>query len=243
MPGAGPGCPRPATDETRAKPPKDNGHSPANLPTPPISLHNNTCSITIGTKASAGVVEVARAERQPARVGSSKPGALNQEILQVTDLGDFSFHRLATTTLEIEPFNHWYHFIHKDNNQTKSRTMIRPTAVQARDNYRIWIEFEDGEQGEIDLSHLAGQGVFKAWLEPEFFQDVRIVGNDTILWGNDIDLCPDELYMDLTGKTVDQIWKRSRSGVECFVPFAKRKGTRASAARSQGMPAPFPKRQ
>ena len=58
--------------------------------------------------------------------------------------------------------------------------MIRPTAVQARDNYRIWIEFEDGEQGEIDLSHLVGQGVFKAWLDPEFFQDVRIVDNDTI---------------------------------------------------------------
>ena len=90
--------------------------------------------------------------------------------------------------------------------------MIRPTAVQARDNYRIWIEFEDGEQGEIDLSHLAGQGVFKAWLDPEFFQDVRIVDNDTILWGHDIDLCPDALYMDLTGKTVDEIWRRSRAG-------------------------------
>ena len=98
--------------------------------------------------------------------------------------------------------------------------MIRPTAVQARANYRIWIEFEDGEQGEIDLSHLAGQGVFKAWLDPEFFQDVRIVDNDTVLWGNDIDLCPDALYMELTGKTVDEIWQRSRSSVEFFVPFA-----------------------
>ena len=57
------------------------------------------------TKASAGVVEVVRAERQPERVGSSEPRALNQEILQVTDLEDFSFHRLATTTLEIEPFD------------------------------------------------------------------------------------------------------------------------------------------
>ena len=109
--------------------------------------------------------------------------------------------------------------------------MIRPTAVQARANYRIWIEFEDGEQGEIDLSHLAGQGVFKAWLVPEFFQDVRIVDNDTVLWGNEIDLCPDALYMELTGKTVDEIWQRSRSGVEFSVPFAPRRGRDVGAVR------------
>ena len=113
----------------------------------------------------------------------------------------------------------------------KSRTMIRPTAAQARANYRIWIEFEDGEQGEIDLSHLAGQGVFKAWLDPEFFQDVRIIDNDTVLWGNDIDLCPDALYMELTGKTVDEIWQRSRSGVEFSVPFAPRRGRDVGAVR------------
>ena len=91
--------------------------------------------------------------------------------------------------------------------------MIRPTAVQALQNYRIWIEFEDGEKGEIDLSHLVGKGVFKAWLDPEFFQQVRVVDNDTILWGDDIDLCPDALYMDLTGKTVDQVWQRTRSSL------------------------------
>ena len=78
--------------------------------------------------------------------------------------------------------------------------MIRPTAVQARANYRIWVEFED------------------AWLDPEFFQDVRIVDNDTVIWGNDIDLCPDALYMELTGKTVDEIWQRSRTGIEFSVP-------------------------
>ena len=78
--------------------------------------------------------------------------------------------------------------------------MIRPTAVQVRQNYRIWIEFEAGEKGEIDLSHLAGKGVFKAWLDPEFFQEVRIVDNDTILWSDNIDLCPDALYIQLTSK-------------------------------------------
>ena len=91
--------------------------------------------------------------------------------------------------------------------------MIKPTAVEARDNFRIWIKFEDGEEGEVDLSHLAGKGVFEAWLDPEFFQNVRIVDNDTVLWGDDIDLCPDALYMDLTGKAIDHVWHRSRAGI------------------------------
>ncbi len=91
--------------------------------------------------------------------------------------------------------------------------MIRPTVVEARDNYCIWLEFEDGEAGEVDLSHLVGKGVFKAWKDPDFFRNVRIVDNDTILWGEEIDLCPDALYMQLTGRTVDEVWQRSRSGV------------------------------
>ena len=90
--------------------------------------------------------------------------------------------------------------------------MIRPTAVEARDNYRIWIKFEEGEEGEIDFSHLIGKGVFAAWHDPPFFQNVRIVHDDALLWGNDIDLCPDALYMKLAGKSVDVIWQRSRDG-------------------------------
>ncbi len=41
--------------------------------------------------------------------------------------------------------------------------MIRPTAVEARDDYRIWLRYSDGVDGEIDLAHLAGRGVFKSW--------------------------------------------------------------------------------
>jgi uncharacterized protein DUF2442 len=34
--------------------------------------------------------------------------------------------------------------------------LIRPTAVRALSGYRIYLEFSDGEKGEIDLSDLAG---------------------------------------------------------------------------------------
>ena len=47
--------------------------------------------------------------------------------------------------------------------------MVRPVEVKPLPGYRIWIEYDDGESGEIDLSHLAGKGVFTAWDEPDHF--------------------------------------------------------------------------
>ena len=40
--------------------------------------------------------------------------------------------------------------------------MLRPTAVEPRSGYRIWLRYSDGTAGEVDLSALAGQGVFAA---------------------------------------------------------------------------------
>ena len=81
----------------------------------------------------------------------------------------------------------------------------QPVAVEAREGLRIWIRFQDGEEGEIDLSHLAGMGVFKAWQDRTFFESVRINSYDEVAWGDEIDLCPDALYMQLTGKSPDEV--------------------------------------
>ncbi len=76
----------------------------------------------------------------------------------------------------------------------------RPTAIEPRDDYRIWLSYSDGAAGEVDLSHLAGHGVFEAWNDPAFFSDVHLTGYDAIAWGEEIELCPDALYVKLTGK-------------------------------------------
>ena len=77
--------------------------------------------------------------------------------------------------------------------------MLEPVKVESRPGYRIWIEFSDGESGEVDLSHLAGQGVFVAWNEPGFFEKVHVTSHRAIAWNDDLDLCPDALYMEITG--------------------------------------------
>lgn len=67
----------------------------------------------------------------------------------------------------------------------------RIISCKALPNYRVWVRFDDGLEGEVDLSHLVGQGVFAAWESMEFFNQVRVdPKTDTICWGKDIDLDP-----------------------------------------------------
>ena len=83
--------------------------------------------------------------------------------------------------------------------------MTVPTHVEARDGYCIWIKFKDGVEGVVDLSHLVGRGVFKAWKDRAFFEAVRITSYEAVTWGEDLDLCPDTFYLELTGNTVEEV--------------------------------------
>ncbi len=89
--------------------------------------------------------------------------------------------------------------------------MARPIAVKALPNFRIWLRYDDGTDGEIDLSDLAGRGVFEAWDDVAFFNAVRLSSHGAIEWGSDIDICPDALYLRLTGKSPEEIFPNLRS--------------------------------
>lgn len=67
----------------------------------------------------------------------------------------------------------------------------RIVACKPLPKYRIWIRFDDGLEGEVDVIHLLGKGVFEAWESVEFFNQVRVdPKSDTVIWGNEIDLDP-----------------------------------------------------
>ena len=84
--------------------------------------------------------------------------------------------------------------------------MIRPTRVETRPGYRIWLEYSDGVSGEVDLSYLVGRGIFKAWDEPGYFERVHITSHRSIAWNEEIELCPDAMYMRITGKTFEEMY-------------------------------------
>ena len=83
--------------------------------------------------------------------------------------------------------------------------MVRPISVKALPNFRIWLRYNDGVEGEVDLSDLAGRGVFAAWIDLDFFDSVRLGAHGAIEWSPEIDLCPDSMYLRITGKSVEAL--------------------------------------
>lgn len=89
--------------------------------------------------------------------------------------------------------------------------MLRPVEVRSLGKYRIWLQYEDGVQGEVDLAHLAGKSVFRVWEKPGAFDRVYIAPYGAIAWSDDLDLCPDSLYLKLTGKRPEEAFPELRS--------------------------------
>ncbi len=68
-------------------------------------------------------------------------------------------------------------------------------------NYRLFVRFEDGVEGELDLApHLRFHGVFEPLKDPEYFAQVRVDPElGSVAWPNGADLDPDVIYAQLTG--------------------------------------------
>ena len=92
-----------------------------------------------------------------------------------------------------------------DLNEEVTSSVIKPTEVKALDGYQIWVEFEDGVNGEIDLSGFVGRGVWKAWEDRSLFESVRIAPYRAIGWGenDDLDMCADWAYREVNGSNVE----------------------------------------
>ena len=57
------------------------------------------------------------------------------------------------------------------------------------------------------MSELVGKGVFAAWKDYNFFKSIKIGSAGEIKWGDKIDLCPDALYLRLTKKKPEELFK------------------------------------
>lgn len=78
--------------------------------------------------------------------------------------------------------------------------MKKIVQAEPRKDYRLWVRFEDGVEGEVDLSDLVGEGVFERWEDTTEFRKVFVdEETDTVAWPGDLELCPDSLYDDLVG--------------------------------------------
>jgi hypothetical protein len=83
--------------------------------------------------------------------------------------------------------------------------------ARAVDRFHVFLRFDDGTAGELDLGHLAGRGVFRAWQQEGVFEQLTISPEGALHWPGDLDLCPDSLYLQLVGKPVAVVFPASQS--------------------------------
>jgi len=64
-------------------------------------------------------------------------------------------------------------------------------------DYRLEVVFEDNKRGIIDFSeYLSKGGVFEKFKDINFFRNFTVSKDlGTIIWGNEIDIAPETLYM------------------------------------------------
>lgn len=85
--------------------------------------------------------------------------------------------------------------------------MFKAIEVKPLDHYRISLKYDNGVAGVADLSHLAGKGVFSLWNDYSLFRQVYIdPGSGAIAWNNEIDLCPDSLYLNITKQKPEEVF-------------------------------------
>lgn len=81
--------------------------------------------------------------------------------------------------------------------------------LEVREPYRIWVKFDDGAEGVVDLSASAALGgIFTQWSDDEYWRSAHIVaGSGAVTWGDgsEVDACPLSLYLDVTGRTFEDL--------------------------------------
>lgn len=72
-------------------------------------------------------------------------------------------------------------------------------------DYRIELTFEDGVIGVVDFSDYPKMGgVFEKMKSIDYFRSFKVDPElGTIIWPDDVDVAPDTLYVEVTGKKLD----------------------------------------
>ena len=75
-------------------------------------------------------------------------------------------------------------------------------------DYVLEIAFSDGAVAKLDFRRrVVGRGgVFAPLQEPDYFKQVAVDSEaGTLVWPNGVDFCPDVLYAEATGKSIDEL--------------------------------------
>ena len=76
---------------------------------------------------------------------------------------------------------------------------MNPRAKNANpsSDYKLHIEFTNGERGIYDCKPILNFGVFNELKDLSYFRQAHVL-DGTVVWPHDQDICPDTLYLDST---------------------------------------------
>ena len=86
--------------------------------------------------------------------------------------------------------------------------MKKIVEVKVMKKYQLKLKFADGVEGTVDLSNLVGKGVFSFWDNYDSFKKVKIGSAGELVWDNHVDLCPDSLYLKITGQLPEDLFPK-----------------------------------
>lgn len=73
------------------------------------------------------------------------------------------------------------------------------SVVKPLPEYKLFVKFNDGIGGTTELSDVAGKRVFSFWNIPGNFEKIYIDKfSGAIGWNEQLDICPDPIYYELT---------------------------------------------
>lgn len=72
--------------------------------------------------------------------------------------------------------------------------MERIVFLEARAPHRLFVRFDDGLEGEDDMSQRLRGPMFAPLLDPAYFSQVTLSDYGAPLWPNGLDIAPDALH-------------------------------------------------
>jgi hypothetical protein len=81
------------------------------------------------------------------------------------------------------------------------KKILRISSVRYLGDHRLYLEFNNGDSGELDLSSELDGPIFQPLQDPNVFATVRLEGG-TIAWPNGADLAPEYLAERLVEQAV-----------------------------------------
>ena len=74
--------------------------------------------------------------------------------------------------------------------------MVRVINAELKNDYKIYVEFNDGTKGTIDFKEILEEdhrAIIRELLNKDLFKTVK-VNLHTLCWDNEVDFAPDYLY-------------------------------------------------